>query len=114
MTHRTRFELSENLQIQLTTEWIPTHKLCLLCLQMTLDYMENIKEPLKKKKKLRSSLTCMYVMHLLLDNANLDHPIMTQMVVSDGEYAVLTSLLIQALLQDNTYSELATMKAGAL
>lgn len=68
----------------------------------------------KKKKKLRSSLTCMYVMHLLLDNANLDHPIMTQMVVSDGEYAVLTSLLIQALLQDNTYSELATMKAGAL
>lgn len=39
---------------------------------------------------------------------------MTQMVVSDGEYAVLTSLLIQALLQDNTYSELATMKAGAL
>lgn len=72
------------------------------------------KRTLKKKKKTSFFFTCMYVMHLLLDNANLDHPIMTQMVVSDGEYAVLTSLLIQALLQDNTYSELATMKAGAL
>lgn len=70
-----------------------------------------LEEPLKKN--LRSSPTCMYVMHLLLDNANLDHH-MPKMVVSDREYALLTSLLIQALLQDNTYSELATMKAGAL
>lgn len=73
-----------------------------------------LKEPLVLLP--HACMLCICFLHFWVseNNANLDHHIMTQMVVSDGEYALLTSLLIHALLQDNTYSELATMKAGAL
>lgn len=41
MPDRTRVELSENIQIQLATEWLPTYKFYLLYLQMALDYAQN-------------------------------------------------------------------------
>lgn len=57
---------------------------------------------------------CSFPFWVFANDANVDCHVITRMVMSDGEYALPTSLLLQALLWDYTYSKLAPRKASTL